>query len=571
MKNKTSIIIFLSLFSLILSTFVVNIVLKLRSTNFTDFISGNMFLNSDFKNGFKYWNIDNGISLTNVKNKIFVHTEGIEKKQTRFWQDINVESGKVYSLKFELKGKQTGAFGIYRDIKTGKEEYIWCNENDMDGLSKSYTWNIKPIRSGKNTIYLSTNKEGNYFFSNISICNIDTKCHKTVLILVFGVILFSFPLLLFFYLIFFKPNLYNIAFATFIAFLAILPILRINLDIKSDIENRNLAIFKHLIINRKINTSFGNDFNEWLNDRFFGRLIYNQLFILVKAYINNRVENDQVCAGKDRWYFRKENIKLLSRYDENKSINYILTRDNIIRLSDFCEKHNTDLYILVLPCNEEVYDENLIGIKLGNKKYAIAHAIEKLKNETGVKIFYGKDTLESAKIENYACYITDHHWTKFGAFRNYQNVMNEIHKNHEDIFSLSDDDFVIENKPFSNFIGFGSVFSMLNLPKWCWTYFCPKEGSYKTFRFKGEAHLEKSGELMTNKRGIDKCVLVFGDSMTTNIIDFFWDTFKKCILYRKYGNINMKIVEDKINNYNPDIAIMIVYYDNFFRIKNWYK
>ena len=563
-------ITFIILFSvsLVLSIFFVNMFLKLNSTNFRDFSSGNILLNSDFKDGFKHWKCDNRVSLTNMNNKVFVHTEGVDKRQTRFWQDIEVVSGKVYRLKFDLKGKQDGAFAIYRNVKTGKEEYLFCKGDES---LKHYLWEFEPIRTGRDTIYLSTNQKGDYYFSDALLYDKNCNTQKKILLLSCLTLFIALLFFLAFCFIIWGSFLYNITLLILIITFSLFPILKINPEIKSEIENRNLSSFSPLISNGKIDISFGKNFNDWLNDRFFGRIFCLQVNTLIRAYINNKIENGQVLAGRDRWYFRKENLILLNNHNIDVSNNYSKTMNNLLRLSKYCKDNNTDLYILVMPCNEEVYDDMLIGIKLGPKKYAIAETIEKLKKDTGVNIIYGSDTMEKAKKENFACYKTDHHWTKFGAFRNYQKLMNEINKNNEGVVALGESDFIIKEKNFPDLVGFGSLFSMLNIPKWCWSNFYPMVGSYRTFSFKGESYLKKEGDILLNLRGIDKCVLVFGDSMTTNIIDFFWDSFKKTILHREYGNIKMKNVERIIHNNKPDIAIMIIYFENFYRIKNWYN
>lgn len=548
-----------------ISGIVTYTLLYIKSNSLSDFVSGNILLNSDFRNNFNSWNFDGNCTLTNI-NKINTLSVICDKnKKIRLWQDFNVISGQIYNLKFDLLGKQSGVFVIFRDNTTGNEEYLWCKGTENQ---KSYNWNIKTKKSGRRSIYFIIYQVGNYYFTNISLCNKQIKLKNII-----SVIILNLLIILIILLVVFKSNSksLNILFLIIICTLAIIPIIKINNESKSEIENRNLSLLCPLINNGKINVSFGINFNDWLNDRFFERILCLQVNTLIRAYINNKIENEQVLAGRDRWYFRKENLVLLNNHNTFISNYYSKTMNNLLRLSKCCNDNDTDLYILVMPCNEEVYDDMLIGIKLGQIKYAIAQTIEKLKMDTDVNIIYGCNTMDKAKKEDFVCYKTDHHWTKFGAFRNYQKLMNEINKNNEGVIALDESDFIIKDKKFTDLVGFGSLFSMLNIPKWCWSYFYPMVGSYKTFSFKGEAYLKKEGNILFNYNGIDKCVLVFGDSMTTNIIDFFWDSFKKTILHREYGNIKMKNVERIIHNNKPDIAIMIIYYDNFYRIKNWYN
>ena len=154
---------------IILGSIVFNTILKYNSSDLLYFVSGNVLLDSNFNEGFKYWGHDNGITITNINSKRYVSSK-IDKSRKQFYQDISVVSGKVYRLKFTLKGNQSGAFAIYRDSLTGDEEYLFCNGNKK---SQKYLWDIKSIRTGKNTIYFTMNQIGDYLFSDIQLLDSD--------------------------------------------------------------------------------------------------------------------------------------------------------------------------------------------------------------------------------------------------------------------------------------------------------------------------------------------------------------------------------------------------------------
>ncbi len=126
----------------------------------------NLIKNGKFENDFKNWYKDENVVTTNIGTKTYAHIHNNDFKQIRIWQSVDVVSGKTYRLTFKLKDQQLGAFVIYRDIKTGQEQYLWCSGDDD---IKTYIWDITPERSGKNNIYLSTNKPGDYYYANISL------------------------------------------------------------------------------------------------------------------------------------------------------------------------------------------------------------------------------------------------------------------------------------------------------------------------------------------------------------------------------------------------------------------
>ena len=165
MKKVLLFILLIPLF-VVLSYLIFQTVLKYNSSSINSYVSKNVLKNSNFKEGFKNWKHDEGIIITNINNVTSVLEVGSGKNLKRFYQDINVVSGKVYRLRFNLTAKKSGALVICRDNFTSKEEYLVCEgKND----NKTYVWNIKPKRTGKNSIYFACNKEGQYYFSKIQL------------------------------------------------------------------------------------------------------------------------------------------------------------------------------------------------------------------------------------------------------------------------------------------------------------------------------------------------------------------------------------------------------------------
>lgn len=272
MKRKIIITIIYLPCCLLLSTLIICTYFKLNSHNIKDYLNGNILLNSNFHEGFKYWHCDNGVSLTSISDKLYVHLVLESQKQVRFYQEISVISGKVYRLKFNVYGKQDGAFAIYRDQRSGKEIYKWCKgETETE---KQYNWDFKPEKTGKNTIYLSTNKKGDYYFSDISLIDCTINSNIQSLFLLFVLLAFSLAFVFALYFVLFGQRYFNISFLLIIAIISILPIVNINKSMKSIAENRNLSEYKSLFRNGALNYKYGIDFNVYLNDRFFGRTFY---------------------------------------------------------------------------------------------------------------------------------------------------------------------------------------------------------------------------------------------------------------------------------------------------------
>jgi len=413
---------------------------------------------------------------------------------------------------------------------------------------------------------LSVRGKAEACFTNVSLIDNDAPLKRNFLWLIYAYVCILLIIVLF---SFFVES--DITTFVILIVLCVLPIAYLDKSKASSFENRNLAVFKTLYEDKKLNLNFGRDFNTWLNDRFTGRTFVMQANTVLKSLTDGKVGNDKVYAGKDKWYFRKDILKSIVHYKENDEKRFEQTKAALSRFSNFCQKNKSDLYILVMPSNEEFYEQYLPGVELRKKKFSFGPTIEKLKNETGIKIIYAKDTMQGAQKEGLTNYKTDHHWTQLGAFRCYQRIMDEISKNYPYIHTLTDDDFVITDRHCSWDFGFGTQFETLNIPKSLRKHFYPQDAYYKIFGYRKPKDLSREKEIMLNKNGIDKKVLVLGDSMTDNIIKFFWDTFSTTELYYEYGYMHMKNAEKKISEFKPDITVMIIYYSNFAGIKKWYK
>ena len=325
MKNKIIVTLLFFPILLCLSFWMLNVLFELKSTNIKNFVSGSVLFNPDFKDGFKCWNLNEGISITNINNETYIHVKGNKKQQTRFWQDINVTSGKVYSLEFYIKGKQSGAFVTYRERQTGDEKYLYCKwkgEND----EKKFTWDINTISGGNNIIRFAVYEDGDYYFKGISLCEKGNKnILKLVLVIAF-IFLLSFLISLIIFVTLYFSHYNNVIFTVIILIVMTIPIFKINMGNISGIENRTLTRYKPLFETNNgakiINKNYGVDFNNFINDRFFLRENILKYYNYGRMIFNDRFENDFILAGKDRFYFRRSDIKNTINFNKLIDQNY---------------------------------------------------------------------------------------------------------------------------------------------------------------------------------------------------------------------------------------------------------
>ena len=347
--------------------------------------------------------------------------------------------------------------------------------------------------------------------------------------------------------------------------------------VKSVSENRNLATYKPFFDKEhKINYSFGKDFNNWFNDRFYFRmhLVYLNKYLLY--YSNNRfvkcAKNKEIDKYNNFLYYEGAP---LDKVTLDNSLHYLK------KLNKFCNNNNIKLYTLIVPKKEQVYmlpsykkqvKDNLLEL-IHKPKYA------------NLNIIYPLEELKKASNNQYTYFKTEHHWTDDGAFIGYLSVMNKIKKDYPQVKTLDYNDFnyrynyKVQADWDDNEFRRGQTCDNFALPN----FLCSKslDVKYRYFDYKDASNLKKritEEEFIRHKnyfydKGADIRVVLLGTSMGENLAKFIPYSFKNTKRIRTnevIGIINnpihnfkiMKYHKYQILNYKPDIIIFCITYSN---------
>jgi hypothetical protein len=517
----------------------------------------NLLLNADFKDGLQKWSRDKAVSILTTNNVNYACIEGNPKDQVRIWQTIPVTSGQTYRLTFNLTGPDKGAFAIYRNAKSGKEQYVWCNGKNNH---KYYSLIFVPKRTGKDQVYLSTNGIGQFYYSDTKLVEIHKNIKTVYIVLAILIAIITVVLL----------AKIDIIFFIMIFVLAIIPIAKMTKDKKSESENRTLAEYKPLFSkDKKINKNYGSDFNNWLNDHFWIRndLMRNQNSL--KYLIDGKVDNKFVSQGKDKWLFLKGNIRRMAKPESYYEGIYEDTKNAVKRFNDFCAKSNAKLYIVLAPFGEEVYSDELLNINVSSRIGRFEKYAARLQKDTGVPILYALKNLQNAKTNGLVQYKTDHHWTHLGAYSVYKELEVQIYQD----FGLTQTvlhSFQLQKRQRK--FGWGETFTRVKniAPLFAKNIF-PEDSVYMDFDWGKNSPVNDNGARLSNKLAPDKKVFLFGDSYVRNIFPFFGFGFRNTKYIAKPLQIYMPSFEKEIMIYKPDIVVMIIYSQNYNLIKNWYN
>ena len=569
------VIVVLATISFILSIVALNYILKFNSTNLKDFISGNILLNSDFQDDFKCWNHSNNVKLIETNGTRCVYINNENATQARLWQEINIISGRVYRMTFTLSGSNHGASAILQYSKTGKQLFFNCDGNNDN---KKYCWEIKPTITERSKLFLYTSKKGTFCFSNISLHDDDCSALIRIIIILVGVLVLTFIFGLILFVVLFGSRYFNIIFFIVIGSLAVCPALRINNETKSSVENRNLAKYKPLFESTtercQINKNFGIDFNNWINDRFWGRFFWITWNRYIQAFIDKRYENKYAFQGRDGWLFAKHNY-----FDQDYINTCNKIKNNIDLLTDFFNKKGIKIYFAIMPEKECVYKEKHYFRKFDKEKIP-----EYLSLICSNNYLYLKTSIEKLKQDGYTHFKEDHHWTHLGAFGGYQGIMGMIMKDFNVSF-LNKNDFTLKEfygvydnqvrvRAFQNNLKNGSTYYQLNLNDNLYKHvnkylvFIPKETPEQI-----EVH-DRYAVFKGNHNNYK--IMVIGDSNIGYILPFISSSFfNSLFLYasgssNKPDNWSIKSYTDIIFSYKPQIIVVLVRANNAISWRNLY-
>ena len=373
-------------------------------------------------------------------------------------------------------------------------------------------------------------------------------------------------------------SLNDIIFVIFFCLILMLPISHISQKGSSAIEYRRLAKYYPLLSDKGVNLNYGKNFDKYFEDRFFLRDIIIGLFQTGLSKINHFISNKLIVFNtKNSWFFEKIELEQ-SKVKNEKNILSALQQLNV-----FAQKHHIKLYLLIVPSKIDFYQEyNGLYNKLPKIQYG--NTIHFLKKNLSFPIIFPHESLEKAKSSDFIYFKTDHHWTEWGAYIGYQELMKIIKKDFHDIPIITEDDFKIfyDRRVFHTSSGFfGGVSLMrshidtdmfiLDTP---YKYYQPKlklkitstnKSKYRTQEFQ---NLNKTTKLRA---------ILAGTSMGDYLSIFLPHSFKS-LKYFRMNSVRdvpaadeyklLKRYEKDILTYKPDILVLVFSTRNLTGLSN---
>ena len=359
-----------------------------------------------------------------------------------------------------------------------------------------------------------------------------------------------------------------------------LPMSHIDIDSKkNNIENRALAKYKPFLKkNKEINFDFGKNYDSWFSDRFNMREIIIRMYTHFRyniAYIYYERPSKAFINKKTNWCFMINNYHL-TLFTPLKQDNIRLAVKNLERFDRFCTEQNIKLYVLVVPSKEAIYNQYATPYNF-DKETNFKKLEAYIKENTNLRFIYPYTQLKDASNSEFVFFKTDHHWTEYGAWIGYQELVKEIKKDFPDYIPQSINNFNIEKQKmvrsdFTRIYTTGqTLYTFLNLDD---KKIAEKvlDTQYKYFEHKDQLNLKVD----VNKKLMKKLykyknaqnnlnAYLLGNSACENftqILPYDFKSLKRVRTNNKRVKFNdeMRIsrFSQEIKEYKPDIVIICI-------------
>lgn len=331
-------------------------------------------------------------------------------------------------------------------------------------------------------------------------------------------------------------------------------------------ENRNLATYKPLVTDGKINYNFGRDFESWFNDHFNSREFFIDIHSKLSRLLDRKLKNAKAMAGKDNWLFTKrwnsvETFQNKNLYSDEELLEI---KENLEAVNKWAAKNNIKFYVMINPDKERVYPEFYPEeFKPVGDLSRIEQVADYIKNNVKVPLVFVYDELLKAKKDHLLYYKTGTHWSHRGAFVAYTQLMKRIKKDFPSLYVMKEKDFNIKpvleaDVDIASALGVNAynTFPAEDLTYDKFEVKNPRTSSKHTF-VDDERRIETFDYVNADKSKKLRAVL-YGDSFMLRINWYMAESFAEFEhIYTGYGRMfDVDFMAEDIRRFKPDILII---------------
>lgn len=177
-----------------------------------------------------------------------------------------------------------------------------------------------------------------------------------------------------------------------------------------ELENRRAARFPTLSVSGLLDGSWQESFSTWMQDQFMLRDQWINAQRATDEIVFQKVEEDGILLGKDRWMF----TKLFTVGDSTQK----QLDKNVQAVTDFAAKYPGKVTFLLAPSASVIYPEMLpAGAPMVDENAMLDDIFAKVGQSAAV---LDLRTPFTQLKQEYLYFKTDHHWTPNGAYHAYE-------------------------------------------------------------------------------------------------------------------------------------------------------
>lgn len=333
----------------------------------------------------------------------------------------------------------------------------------------------------------------------------------------------------------------------------------------SEFENRNLSTFPNISKTSVLNTTFFNEFEEYISDHFPARNTFLKLNTNLDFILNKTIVNDIVIVNDTLLPYFSGSIDTYSRDDFDK-MNQTLTTFN-----DFCINNNIDFIYVGIPEQSSAFKSQYPSF-LNDSMYInddLQADFYDMLAESNINFIDMSIVFADNPYKFYS--TTDHHYNFFGAYATYIEICDFVNEN---LFYMQKYDDIVIKDTRIDFLGsrnrkllglFKSSdllfdYNLISDIKFVRydngilvepTLFDVENNSYNYYMGG-----DKAETILTTNRPELRNLLIIGDSFTNPLETLIYTGFNetRSIDLRYNSDINL---HDYILDFSPDLIIYV--------------
>lgn len=329
----------------------------------------------------------------------------------------------------------------------------------------------------------------------------------------------------------------------------------------SDMENRTLSGYPSLLLTEGgMNREYTSQFEDWLDDNLRGRSILIKANATIQYLLFQNIVKTDTLQGENGWLFVNSDDQIREYQHSNLMSEQELAACalRLQKLSDYLKEKGIAFYYFQCYSKETIYpDMYNKGILQVEDISRTEQVMDVLQRETDIRLIDSKKVMKEHGADQiiYFQYVDALHWNEEGAYWGYRELMNEIHKDFEQVPVLEKEDYQIhEEERGTSIYGFEYPYRELcpvyqlaapraievtkdTLNDWDWLYF--KEHTHEYVNEGCENNLK---------------ILMVGDSYIRMFLkDDIAESFSATL---SVDWLNVPIIDKIVEEYQPDVVIL---------------